>query len=264
MDRMKWLALIIDSIKHLKGGAICSAINTLTLNGNPSTSQFVNRILKEVSAPILTMIKIWMIEGEINDPYREFFVDTDQSVPDEKLWLHKYSLNPIMIPSFINNELATKILQTGKAVNFIRRCCGEQDWLLDKSLQMPFDTEELLANRSTHEIFARLSKWVEYAHDITNKALIEILFKKFKLEGHCNSIRKYLLMGQGDFMQYLMDLLAEELGEPATKIYRHTLMGYLETAIRSSNAQYHDVDFLHRLDINLMEASPGDRGWEIF
>jgi len=46
-------------------------------------------------------------------------------------------------------------------------------------------------------------------------------------------------MGQGDFMQYLMDLLAEELGEPASKIYKHTLMGFLETAIRSSNAQYH-------------------------
>ncbi len=38
-----------------------------------------------------------------------------------------------------------------------------------------------------------------------------ILFKKYKFEGHCNSIRKYLLMGQGDFMQYLMDLLSEEL-----------------------------------------------------
>ena len=65
-------------------------------------------------------------------------------------------------------------------------------------------------------------------------------------------------------MQYLMDLLAEELGEPASKIYRHTLMGFLETAIRSSNAQYHDNEFLHRLDIKLLEASPGDRGWEIF
>lgn len=37
-------------------------------------------------------------------------------------------------------------------------------------------------------------------------------------------------------MQYLMDLLAEELGEPASKIYKHTLMAFLETAIRSSNA----------------------------
>ena len=47
-------------------------------------------------------------------------------------------------------------------------------------------------------------------------------------------------------MQYLMDLLAEELGEPAAQIYRHTLMGYLETAVRSSNAQYHDQEFLLR------------------
>jgi len=37
-------------------------------------------------------------------------------------------------------------------------------------------------------------------------------------------------------MKYLMDLLADELGQAASKIYRHTLMGYLETAIRSSNA----------------------------
>jgi len=28
-----------------------------------------------------------------------------------------------MIPAFLSNHLANKILQTGKAVNFIRRCC---------------------------------------------------------------------------------------------------------------------------------------------
>jgi gamma-tubulin complex component 3 len=134
LDRMKWLALIVDSIQNLKGGAICSAINTFALNGSPSTRQFINRILKEVSAPVLTMIKTWMIEGEINDPFREFFIDTDPNVTDDKLWTKKYSLNYVMIPSFLSNELAIKILQTGKTVNFIRRCCGEQDWILDLSL----------------------------------------------------------------------------------------------------------------------------------
>ena len=124
IERLKWLALIIESTVNLKGGAICSTINTLALNGNPSTSHFISRILKEVSAPILTMIKTWMIEGEINDPYREFFVDTDPQVPDSRLWMHKYKLNYIMIPSFLTNELAKKIMQTGKAVNFIKRCCG--------------------------------------------------------------------------------------------------------------------------------------------
>jgi hypothetical protein len=32
------------------------------------------------------MIKTWMIEGEINDPYDEFFVTIDPNTPDDKLW----------------------------------------------------------------------------------------------------------------------------------------------------------------------------------
>lgn len=34
----------------------------------------------------------------------------DSSVPDDKLWTKKYSLNYIMIPSFLTTKLATKIL----------------------------------------------------------------------------------------------------------------------------------------------------------
>lgn len=131
---MKWLAVITDSVQNLKGGAICSAINTYVLNGSPATKLFINRILKEVSTPILSMIKTWMLEGEINDPYGEFFVETDPMVGVDKLWTEKYRLNYIMIPAFLSNGLANKILQTGKAVNFIRRCCMEQDWMLDMSL----------------------------------------------------------------------------------------------------------------------------------
>ncbi len=37
MERMKWLAIIVDSIKGLKGGAICSVINSYVLNGVPGT-----------------------------------------------------------------------------------------------------------------------------------------------------------------------------------------------------------------------------------
>lgn len=90
----------------MKGGAFCSAINSYILNGSPATKAFVSRILKEVSAPILTMIKTWMIEGELNDPFKEFFVDCDPSVSDEKLWTDKYKLNFSMIPSFLTQELA--------------------------------------------------------------------------------------------------------------------------------------------------------------
>ena len=55
-------------------------------------------------------------------------------------------------------------------------------------------------------------------------------------------------------MEYLMDLVADELSNNANQIYKHTLRGYLETAIRSSNAQFHEPEFINRLDVKMLEA----------
>ena len=134
-----------------------------------------------------------MIEGEINDPFREFFVEMDPLVPDDRLWTERYKLNYIMIPSFLSNALAQKILLTGKAVNFIRKCCQEQDWILDASLQIPVEMTQLVGEGN--DAFAELSKWVDHAYKVTNQQMLRILFEKYKLEGHFASIRGYLLMG---------------------------------------------------------------------
>jgi gamma-tubulin complex component 3 len=76
LERMKWLAIIIDSVKNLKGGAVCSALHSYVVNGgSPSTKTFIGRILKEVCAPLLSMMRMWMTEGTISDPFGEFFVE---------------------------------------------------------------------------------------------------------------------------------------------------------------------------------------------
>jgi len=87
-------------------------------------------------------------------------------VGDERLWTDKYRLNHIMIPSFMSNNIANKILQTGKAVNFIRRCCQEQDWILDLKMQSLLDCLDT----------NMLAQWVENAASKTNAHLIEVLF----------------------------------------------------------------------------------------
>jgi len=124
-----------------------------------------------------------------------------------KLWTERYRLNHIMVPSgLLSHELAKKILQTGKAVNFIRRCCNEQDWILDASLHnMPpatLDVNSLISmgeagdsGAVTSEAAQSLRKWVDHAYQVTNDELLKILKLKYKFEGHCSSIRKYLLMG---------------------------------------------------------------------
>jgi gamma-tubulin complex component 3 len=93
---------------------------------------------------------------------------------------------------------------------------------------------------------------------------VNIFYKKFKLNDNLNSIDRYLLVDQGDMMQYLMDLLFNELKMAATQIYRHNLLNILETANSASDAQYHHSDCLKRLYIKLLNSNTGDKGWDNF
>lgn len=61
-----------------------------------------------------------------------------------------------------------------------------------------------------------------------------------------------------------MSIVEVELTKPAIQIYRHNLIGLLESAIRSSNVQYLPQEILQRLDVKLLESSAGDTGWEVF
>lgn len=47
-------------------------------------------------------------------------------------------------------------------------------------------------------------------------------------------------------------------------LYPHNLSSILESAIRATNAQFEDADILNRLDVRLLEQSPGDTGWDVF
>jgi gamma-tubulin complex component 3 len=59
-------------------------------------------------------------------------------------------------------------------------------------------------------------------------------------------------MAQGDLIESLMDVLAPDLNNQADKIYLHNMRAQLGVAIRSSNAQFHDQEFLNRLEVKLL------------
>ena len=55
------------------------------------------------------MLQSWIYEGELEDPFEEFFVGCDQTVEEEDLWQHKYFMRTDMQPSFISALLAKKV-----------------------------------------------------------------------------------------------------------------------------------------------------------
>jgi gamma-tubulin complex component 3 len=221
------------------------------------------------------MIRAWMTEGELRDPFGEFFVCADYGVPKEELWHRSYFLEIEMVPCFVTLELARKILLTGKSVNFIRLCCPEQDWLPQTSAASPLvhpgdpqtSSDFPGADEDDSKVampLAALGERVGQAALLTNRHLVSLMMNQYSLGEHCLALRRFMLLGQGDFVEQLMDAAKGELGRNASEIYRHQLLGVLESALRQSNAQFCHPDILNRLTVKLLAPSDGEKGWDVF
>eukprot|EP00397_Hematodinium_sp_SG-2012_P024162 GEMP01025154.1.p1 GENE.GEMP01025154.1~~GEMP01025154.1.p1 ORF type:complete len:749 (+),score=186.83 GEMP01025154.1:73-2319(+) len=245
---------LASSTAGLEGASIISSIYAL---GTLQQSDIINRVLQQVMAPLLRMIDLWMSEGLLKDAYSEFFVESDVTVPLQELWTRRYRLDEARVPCHIGLRFANKIFLCGKSLNFIRLCCQETDWL---DLDVP--TVRECASEGTS--LAALEERVNRAAQRTNERLVSLLFSKYNLLDHLSSIRRYLLLGQGDFISQLLTEVEDDLRQDASTVYKHTLLGHVDRAIRLTNAQCQNEEYLERLDVKLLKPSSGEQGWNIF
>eukprot|EP00898_Chlorokybus_atmophyticus_P006935 jgi/Chlat1/7242/Chrsp58S06891 len=266
--RMRIMAVLVDSTRGKMGGALASAIHAHAQHGDPVVHSFVTQLLRQVCAPLFDMVRSWVFEGELIDPYGEFFVVADPSVSETDLWRHRYHVEAPMLPAFIPESLAHRILRIGKSINFLRRCCQDEGWAGSGVASSSSSRDDIISSASTSGLIygqtTALETVVDEAAAHTDRRLLEMLFGKFRLQHHCLAIKRYLLLGQGDFIQNLMDLVGPDLNEPAHSISAFKLASTLEAAIRASNAQYDDSDVLNRLRVKLMDHGSGDVGWDVF
>ncbi|XP_019959482.1 gamma-tubulin complex component 3 [Paralichthys olivaceus] len=262
--RLKTLAALVDYCQGRKGGELASAVHAYGKTGDPQMRALVQHILSLVSHPILNFLYRWIYDGELEDTYHEFFVASDPNVKTDRLWHDKYSLRKSMIPSFITMDQARKVLLIGKSINFLHQVCHDRTppgkiTAASKSADTPKDAAELLS-----DLEGAFQEKIDAAYFDTSKYLLDVLNHNYLLLEHLQAMRRYLLLGQGDFIRHLMDLLKPELVRPATTLYQHNLTGILETAVRATNAQFDNAEILKRLDVRLLEVSPGDTGWDVF
>ena len=78
--------------------------------------------------------------------------------------------------------------------------------------------------------------------------------EQYKLKEHAYALKRYLLVGAGDFILHLMDLLQVELQRPADKVFAHHLMGFIHQATQASNAHYDDEDITNRITVHLLKV----------
>ncbi|KAI8605941.1 Spc98 family-domain-containing protein [Dissophora ornata] len=255
LQRLRLMSVLVECCHDLQGGALVSMVHDYTQHGDPLIQKFIHHMLERISSPFYVMMQRWIYEGELEDPRTEFFIAYDPDVEEEDMWQRKYFIREEMLPAFIGMPLAKKILSIGKSLNFLRHKCDDADGLLQS---------HGVGKCLKYGDIAELEGSIDAAYVGTSRRLLHLLVTKFKLVDHLTAIKRYILLGQGDFIQHLMESLGSNLSQPANTLFRHNLTGTLETAIRSSNAQYDDPDVLRRLDVRLLEISTGDSGWDVF
>lgn len=266
---LRLLSLIAEESKSRRGGQLISLIHGFSSShGDPLVGAFAERLLTHVTRPFYDMLRQWIYDGELSDPYHEFFVseqDPNAIKPAEdgrargsasSVWEDKYKLDEDMIPSIITEDFAQKVFLIGKSLNFIRHGCGDSLWVEEYS--------KAASKELRYGDTETLETWIDEAYKTTMARLIHLMADKFHLFEHLKALKNYILLGQGDFIALLMESLSANLDRPAGAQYRHTLTAQLEHAIRGSNAQYDSPEVLRRLDARMLQLSHGDIGWDCF
>lgn len=190
------------------------------------------------------------------------------SSSDDRNYIIKHN----MMPGFITRSQANKILATGKAIHLLRKLCAESVASSVpgyEDLKRSFESTSIetlfncgLSSRDEENLFEDL---LNQAHKEVSRRALELLFGNFKLKSHFRGLRQYLLLGQGDFIRHLMDLLEPELDKSEQECRFHNIFSVLESAIGSTNAQFDEPDVTNRLDCRLFDATTKNAcGWDVF
>ena len=149
----------------------------------------------------------WLTTGTLHDPHSEFFIrqSNDQDGDEREIdWRNGWSINYAQVPGYITKAMAKKILVSGKSLCFIRNVCGDVSFQLS---DFPVLSQVKFGDSMG------LAKAVDRAYKTTSKHLLGLFFDRYNFAGHLSALKRYLLCGQGDFIQSLMDSLGYVVNE---------------------------------------------------
>lgn len=234
------LAKIISAIQsadHYGAGILTHLYNQIhDLTGDSDTQTIIIHLTKEASVPYIEMLQLWIQKGVILDPQLEFFVEDNEIIQADfinidhysaEYWEKRYTIRRDKVPSFFN-DLSDVILRAGKYLNVIRQCGVTQF----EHKQTEDTLEFCPTDPSVHSLF------IQTAYTCAARTLLKVLVKDNDLMGHLQSVKRYLLLHQGDFINQFMDAAEKELAKNVDKVLPMRLENLLGLTLRLSSTKF--------------------------
>ncbi|CAG9463000.1 unnamed protein product [Pedinophyceae sp. YPF-701] len=271
-ERMRQLAVACAAVEGPRGGALLAALSALLAQGDVEGRGAVVGMVGAASCPLYEHVRRWALQGELDDPDAEFFVEAlaGRGGESQDVWRGRFRLRQAMVPPWWGPEAAATVLRAGKTIRFLRDTCEDTAWADSDALADATGALAALTDRLRSGADARgvelapeeAMQQVSRAAAALDARLRHQLFSKFQLKEHLSAVRRFLLLGQGDFGDHLMSLLHADLLRPASQLSEYQLQSALGSAIRGSNAQFDPPEITERLRIALSAHTPAESGWD--
>ncbi|KAL9879281.1 gamma-tubulin complex component 2 homolog isoform X2 [Glossina fuscipes] len=226
------VSLIVTNDLH-GGHALTLLFNQISaLTGDEESQRFMIQLTQRAAVPYMNILQLWIQKGAINDPQQEFLVEDNEVIRREELpehyssdyWEKRYTVRRERIPCFLD-KVSDIILRTGKYLNVIRQC--------GKKVTLPQTMDLQFSPTNQNHIAV-----IQNAYRFASKNLLEVLLKENDLMGHLMSVKRYLLLQQGDFITEFMDACEEELAKNVDKVLPMKLENLLGLTLRLSSAKH--------------------------
>ncbi|KAH8396173.1 hypothetical protein KR222_004543, partial [Zaprionus bogoriensis] len=208
---------------------LCGRIKRM--EGDKAAQNLIIKLTSQAAEPYMKILQQWIQKGVIVDSTQEFLVEDNEVIHRGELpehysddyWERRYTIRKDCIPTFLEKH-ADKILRTGKYLNVIRQC-GKRV-LPTQQMDLQFDP--------TNEKHVYV---INDAYYFAARMLLDVLLTENDLMGHLQSVKRYLLLNQGDFTMQFMDACEDELSKNVDLVLPMTLENLLGLTLRLSSAR---------------------------
>lgn len=90
--RLQVLSGMVESCQSKSGGELCSVIYNYSQHGDPLVRELTVSLLSTICKPLYIMLSQWILYGELEDPFGEFFIAANPTCKREQLWHLKYRI----------------------------------------------------------------------------------------------------------------------------------------------------------------------------
>lgn len=259
LKRLKWIAAMLEhsdfpNTKNLNVVVRFHHLSQIKRHGDPKMRLLTSIIEENSALPLISMIKSWIFQGELVDPYSEFFIIEQKSSNEH--WERRFLIDGRKLPSHIPLEFARSALEVGKTIVYLKEYLHDYDWIIGVSNSV------YKMNKESLETISQLKLPIEQLNTKLNHRLLHLLLDKYEFITHCEAQKRYIYLEQSDFVNAFIKHSSKNLDRLPDKLYAHNIVSSIDMAIKSSSGSSWPIYVQELCDVKLNNIDSAKNGWD--